>query len=116
MSLNGDGLGSKKIKLRKKYNLQLLEMKVDGAETKQMLARLQQERVMNIDAQIVRIMKNRERMSRSLLVMQVVQELKHLFPAQASFVHSRIQALAEGTYDEGQLLRPVGEDEFEYVA
>lgn len=116
LSLNAEGLGSKKVKLKRKYAMPLLEMKVDNAEQAAMLAKLQQERVMNIDAQIVRIMKNRERMSRGLLVMQVVNDLKHLFPAQPAFVTGRIQVLAEGNYDEGQLLRPVGDDEFEYVA
>jgi cullin-4 len=116
LSLNAEGLGSKKIKLKKKYSMPLREMKVDGQAHIDMLAKLQRERVWSIDAMIVRTMKNRGTMKRGLLVMAVVDGLKNLFPAQASFVVGRIQVLAEGTTDEGQILEAVGEDEYTYKA
>jgi len=105
-----------KAKPKTKYSMEMLEAKVDGQEQQRILAKLQQERVMNIDAQIVRIMKARQRMKRGPLVMQVVEELKYLFPVQVPFVNGRIQVLAEGAYDEGQILKPLGDDEYEYQA
>jgi len=117
LTLNAEGLGDKKLKLKRKYDMPLREMKVDGAEQAAILAKLQQERVWNIDAQIVREMKTRQRMKEGALVMAVVDGLKHLFNVQAPFVKGRILVLAEGNqYDEGQILKPIGDDEYEYVA
>jgi len=115
LSLNIKGLGKLKWK-KKTYKTTLFEMNVDGDEARKAWEKLMKERVMNIDAQIVRIMKNRERMKKGLLVMEVVEGLKPLFPAQAAFVTGRIQVLAEGSHEEGQILKQIADDEYEYVA
>jgi len=116
LSLNVEGLGSLKKKLKSKFQMPLREMKVDGAEQMRIHEKLMQERVWNIDAMIVRTMKNRQRMTRGQLTMAVVQELNNLFPVLPAFVIGRIQVLAEGTTDEGQILKPIGDDEYEYIA
>jgi len=115
ISLNVKGLAKVK-QLKNRYQMPLLEAKVAGKEQADLLQRIQRERVMNIDAQIVRIMKARQRMKISLLVMQVVDDLRHLFPVMASFVTQRVKQLADGAYDEGPILKLVADDEYEYLA
>merc|ERR1711959_562428 len=54
IALNAEGLGKLGSKLKTKFSCAMLEARVDGADQVAILRKLQQGRVMNIDAQIVR--------------------------------------------------------------
>jgi hypothetical protein len=108
LSLNKEGLDKlvKKKKLKRRYGKPMVSMKIDGADEAELLKQIQRDRVMTMDACIVKIMKARSEMKRSQLVMAVCEELNKLFRADPKFVKTRIEKLTDPEHEEGQILKP----------
>jgi hypothetical protein len=115
LTLNTDlNKGVKKPK--KKYSMQMIEMKVTSNESADIDEQINKQRKMNIQAKIVMVMKSRKRMKIEMLKMEVIDKLSGLFRALPKYVHEHIMELSMADYAEGQILKPVGDQEVEYMA
>ena len=75
-----------------------IQIKETTEENKQTMERVFQDRQQQVDAAIVRVMKTRKSLTHSLLLSELMSQLK--FPTKASDLKKRIESLIEREYIE----------------
>ena len=63
---------------------------------------------------VVRTMKREVKQKHNQLIGKVVRELQQYFPVPPKAVALRIETLSNGTHSDGEVLKKISEDEYQY--